>query len=104
MAKINLEKLSLDELRKLRNDIGKAISEYEIRKKKEAREAVIETAQEHGYKLSDLVDVKNVAKTVSPPKYKHPENPSKTWTGRGRQPAWIKEGLADGKTLEDFAI
>ncbi|WP_258552046.1 H-NS family nucleoid-associated regulatory protein [Paracoccus versutus] len=26
------------------------------------------------------------------------------WSGRGRKPAWIVEGLEGGKSLEDFAI
>jgi DNA-binding protein H-NS len=27
-----------------------------------------------------------------------------TWSGRGRQPGWIKEALAKGKGLDDFLI
>jgi DNA-binding protein H-NS len=38
------------------------------------------------------------------PKYRNPANPKQTWTGRGRQPGWIKDGLAKGKKLADFAI
>ncbi|WP_342344670.1 H-NS histone family protein [Vannielia litorea] len=34
----------------------------------------------------------------------HPENPTVTWYGRGRQPKWIKEALANGKRLEKFLI
>ena len=42
--------------------------------------------------------------TKGAPKYAHPENPEMTWTGRGRQPNWVKEALASGKALEDMAI
>jgi len=44
------------------------------------------------------------AKTVSPPKYRHPENPEMTWTGRGRQPDWMKDALENGQSKDDFLI
>jgi DNA-binding protein H-NS len=39
-----------------------------------------------------------------PPKYRNPENESETWTGRGKQPRWMAERVAQGKTPEDFLI
>lgn len=33
--------------------------------------------------------------------YRHPQH-KKTWTGKGQQPQWIKDWLADGKTLEEL--
>src|SRR4051794_12275797 len=29
------------------------------------------------------------------PKYRNPDNPAETWTGRGRQPRWVQAALAD---------
>ena len=60
-------------------------------------------AQKHGYKLADLTGGKK-AKVASRTKYKHPEDSSLTWSGRGRQPNWIKDELSTGKALIDFAI
>jgi DNA-binding protein H-NS len=37
-------------------------------------------------------------------KYHNPADPSQTWTGKGRKPAWLVEALASGKTLEDFTV
>lgn len=37
------------------------------------------------------------------PKYRE-EATGRTWTGFGRKPQWISEGLAAGKSLEDFLI
>jgi DNA-binding protein H-NS len=37
------------------------------------------------------------------PKYRHPENPGLTWSGRGKRPIWVNEALASGKTLDDLA-
>jgi DNA-binding protein H-NS len=33
--------------------------------------------------------------------YRHPQH-KKTWTGKGQQPQWVKDWLADGKTLEEL--
>ncbi|SEO15588.1 H-NS histone family protein [Palleronia pelagia] len=107
MADINLDKLTLDELKALRKDVDKAISNYEKRKKQEALAKAEAAAREAGFSLSELMGDASTRKgkgPINPPKYRHPENPEMTWSGRGRQPAWIKEGLDAGKSLEDFLI
>ncbi|MEN1929573.1 H-NS histone family protein [Luteimonas sp. MJ204] len=38
------------------------------------------------------------------PKYRNPAQPEQTWTGRGKQPRWLAEQVAQGKTREDFLI
>jgi DNA-binding protein H-NS len=38
------------------------------------------------------------------PKYCNPENPSETWSGRGKQPRWVRAQLASGKKLDDLFI
>lgn len=39
-----------------------------------------------------------------PPKYRNPDNPAQTWTGRGKQPLWFAAALNAGKTREDLQI
>ena len=85
--------------------MDRAIESYEKRKKQEALAAAEAAAKESGYTLSELVGSTAKSKgKVNPPKYRHPENPELTWTGRGRRPDWIQEGLQAGKSLEDFLI
>jgi DNA-binding protein H-NS len=38
------------------------------------------------------------------PKYQNPKNPSETWSGRGKQPRWLKAQLRAGKKLDDLLI
>ena len=38
------------------------------------------------------------------PAYRNPCNSAETWTGRGRQPKWVREALACGVRLQDLAI
>lgn len=107
MPKINLEKLSFDELKLLEKDVQAAIVSFEKRKRNDALAAVAAAAKEHGYDLGDLLGDDKSAKGKKqplPPKYKHPKDASKTWSGRGRQPDWVKESLAGGKSLEDLLI
>lgn len=107
MAEIDLEALSLDELKRLQKEVTKAIDDFEARRQREAIAAVEEKARELGFTFAELaaaVPAKKMGKTKSPPKYQHPDNPSITWTGKGRQPEWIKEGLEAGKSLDDFLI
>lgn len=46
-----------------------------------------------GYKLGKVA-----------PKYRNPDDPAQTWAGRGQQPKWLAERIAQGRKLEDFLI
>lgn len=106
MAKINLEKMSLKDLKQLSRDIDKAMTSAEKTQRAEALAAAEAAAKKHGFSLNDLTgsSKKTTKKAVAPAKYAHPENAAKTWSGRGRQPGWVKDALKAGKSLEDFLI
>lgn len=104
MAKTNLNKMSLEELKALEKDVANAITSFEKRQRDDARAAIEATAKEHGFKLSDLVAGGKSAKPAAVAKYRHPENPALTWSGRGRKPNWLVEATAAGKSPEDFLI
>jgi DNA-binding protein H-NS len=38
------------------------------------------------------------------PKFRNPDEPSETWTGRGKQPRWVRKQLRSGKRMDDFRI
>jgi DNA-binding protein H-NS len=38
------------------------------------------------------------------PKYRNPNDPHETWSGRGRQPRWLVALLQTGKEIDDFLI
>ena len=37
-------------------------------------------------------------------KYRNPEMPSETWSGRGRQPHWVSAQLRSGKKVDELLI
>ena len=105
MADYDLEALSLSELKKIQKDVAKAISNYEDRHKAEARTKLDAIAKEMGYSLADLIGTEvKPSRAPAAAKYRHPENPSLTWSGRGRKPLWFVAALDAGKTPEDLAI
>ncbi|RDW13617.1 H-NS histone family protein [Paracoccus thiocyanatus] len=105
MTDIDLNALPLAELKQLEKNVAKAIASFEDRRKAEARAAAEAVAKEHGFSLGELAEMSPVQKrAAAAPKYRHPENPEITWSGRGRKPGWIVEGLEAGKSLDDFAI
>ena len=44
------------------------------------------------------------ARAPGKPKYRHPDNPDTTWTGRGKKPEWMQTWIADGKDPNDLLI
>lgn len=38
------------------------------------------------------------------PKYRNPNDPDETWSGRGRQPKWMQQLQAEGMTLDELTI
>jgi DNA-binding protein H-NS len=103
--KMDLRTLSLNQLKKLQDDVAVAIFNFEKRKKAEAVAEVERVAKASGYSLKELFDENVTSKKPKvAPKYANPADASQTWTGRGRKPTWINELLASGKSLNDAAI
>jgi DNA-binding protein H-NS len=101
----DLDDLDLNELKRLQKDVTKAIDDFQERKKREARAAAERAAADLGFTLEELATgtVKG-KKAKNPPKYRNPEDPTQTWSGRGRKPGWINEAEAAGRDVEDFRI
>jgi DNA-binding protein H-NS len=101
---INLNELSLKELKDLQSQVSKAIATFEDRRKRAALAEVEEMLRAKGFSLSDVASVATKGKSISAPKYANPANPDDTWTGRGRKPKWFTDGIAAGKSPEDMSI
>lgn len=103
--KIDLDGLDLKELKDLRNQVDKAIQNYNERRKAAALAELEETAKKMGFSLAELTAMSGGKKRKAvAPKYANPANPAETWTGRGRRPRWVEAALAKGKSLDDLAI
>ena len=101
---LDFDKMSLKEMQELRVRLDRAINSYEDRKRREALAAVEQAAREYGFNLAELTGVKPSRAGTVAPKYANPDDPTMTWSGRGRKPRWIVEHLENGKTLDDMLI
>ncbi len=107
---IDLSGLSVSDLEqlisdaKVRIDVVKKAQYAELRKTLEAQ------ARSAGFDIYELfASGRNRApatgeKKAVAPKYRDPADASRTWTGRGKQPLWVRDALAAGKSLEQLAI
>jgi DNA-binding protein H-NS len=103
--KLDLNSLSLKELKDLQSQVAKAISGFEDRRKREALAELEEIARSKGFSLSELTGSAPTRKrSPSVAKYANPANKADTWSGRGRKPRWFSEALAKGKKPDDMAI
>ncbi|QQA42432.1 H-NS family nucleoid-associated regulatory protein [Pelagovum pacificum] len=103
---VDLSKYSRTELLQLSRDIEKQLERLDKEERKAALEAAERAAKEYGYSLSDLTSATapKSSKKVNPPKYRNPEDPTQTWTGKGRRPEWIKTAEEKGVELSSLEI
>jgi DNA-binding protein H-NS len=102
---IDLNNLSLKELKDLQAQVAKAISSFEDRKKKLALAELEEKARELGFSLAELTGAVVTRKRApATAKYANPVDASDTWSGRGRKPRWFDAALKAGKRPEDMAL
>lgn len=109
MTNIDLSNYDLGELKNLQVEIEQAMKDRQQQEIKEARELIRSIAQDLGMSVEELLadsgaKPKGNKAQKAQPQYKNPADSSQTWSGRGRQPKWIADGLASGKSLDEFRI
>jgi DNA-binding protein H-NS len=105
LMSINLNELSLKELKDLQGKVARAIDEFQDRKKREAIAVLEERAQKLGFSLSELLVAAPARKRMAArAKYANPAHVGETWTGRGRKPRWVEAAHKSGKSLADLLL
>lgn len=98
---MELSNLSVSELRKLEEKIKQEMKKRERQDMVKAREQILAIAQSVGVPLKDLMASGARPKTSEVQvRYCNPGDQSQQWTGRGRQPKWVKDWLGSGKSLD----
>ncbi|MEC5159662.1 MULTISPECIES: H-NS histone family protein [unclassified Janthinobacterium] len=98
---MDLSNMSAPELRNLQDKIKQEMKKREHRDIAKAREQILAIAQSVGIPLKELVASGVRAKTGSVAvRYRHPDDESQQWTGRGRQPKWVKQWTDSGKSID----
>ena len=104
---MDLNELSLAELKKLQKSVAAAIANFADREKAHARAELEAKARELGYDLAGLMGTNRSGKGTRAPaaaKYRNPADATDTWSGRGRRPLWFVAAIASGKSVQDLSI
>lgn len=101
---MNLGNMSTKELRDLDVVVGREISGRQEKAVTDAKLEIEGIAKRAGINLKDLIKPrsKSSPKEKSDARYAHPDDPSLTWSGRGRMANWVKDLKVAGKTLVDL--
>lgn len=101
---VDLTAYSLEELRLLHNDVEYELDDRVSDQIMEGRDRIVLMAKEIGVSVEDLIGNLVAESKRGRIRYRHRSNRSLEWTGRGRQPAWVREWLANGGALDQLRV
>lgn len=106
-----LEEMSEAELQEMISSARQELDRLRANRAKQTLKEARRLAAEVGYEAEFRKAGKDVGagKATTPrakvaPKYRNPNNPDETWSGRGRQPKWMQQLQAEGVSMDDMAI
>jgi DNA-binding protein H-NS len=105
-SNINFSSMSIDELWQLHEEIGQVLSARLTSEKRELEKRLAQLRRDfdapQGESASLISERRKYPRVF--PKYRNPNEPSETWSGRGKQPRWLAAALKTGHKIEDFVI
>jgi DNA-binding protein H-NS len=111
MKKLHLETMSVDDLWSLHEEISRILSARITSEKHELekRLAVLNRGRGaiEGADEARSFGASGKARRRYPkvfPKYRNPQIPAETWSGRGKRPRWLVAAMKSGRKIEDFKI
>ena len=102
--------LSNKSLAELQTIIAEAKSQLEFIQRSKHKEVIAqikELAESIGVTVDIQEDGKKARKgtgVIVPAKYRNPNDSTKTWTGRGMTPKWLRALVAEGRNKDEFLI
>jgi len=99
-----LEEMTFDELQAQIATIQSRMTEMKDQKRKAIKQQIIDLAASIGETPDSLFGLKPKKGSKSPPKFRHPDDPALTWTGRGKPPRWITELEQAGHKRDEYLI
>lgn len=108
----DLSHLSVAELKRVISEAESLVETKYVDAIKEGYAQIEKIAQDLNMTLEELITAgrSRVGRGHSAPRkpvearYRNPENPSETWTGRGKPPRWLAAKMVTGAKKEDFLI
>jgi DNA-binding protein H-NS len=106
MPQEKLQSMSIDELWALREEIAVTLV-AKMAIEKDMLEDRLTLLNRAGGRATDRKSTETSSRRQYPivhPKFRNPDEPSQTWTGRGKQPRWLVAKLRSGSEIDDFRI
>jgi DNA-binding protein H-NS len=107
---MDLSNMSSAQLRDLRKQLERELKKRESEDLAKAREQILAIAQSVGVPVTELIgNGLRAGKsgkgggTVAA-RFRNPADASQQWTGRGRQPKWVREWVDAGKSIDGLRI
>lgn len=108
---IDLESMSVAQLKSLIADAQKLIDKKYESEKADALAKMRQLASASGFTLEEIIpglgapasSERRIRKPMKP-KYQHPDDDNVTWTGVGKAPRWVTEYEAGGGSRDDLLI
>jgi DNA-binding protein H-NS len=97
---MDLSNLSAADLRNQQEHIKRELKKREAEERARACEQIFAIAKSVGVPLQDLIGGGRAKTGSVAPRYRNPADASQQWTGRGRQPKWVKDWLDAGKSID----
>jgi DNA-binding protein H-NS len=99
----SLDSMSYAELAQMQVRIERLKIEKQNAERAQLRERIIAMVKDHGLEIGDLFGKDRKGKGSVAIKYRDPQNPENTWSGRGRMRRWMAAATKAGKAKkEDF--
>ena len=97
------ERMSVDDLWKLHVEVGEALA-IKLLAEKEVLEGRLKQLKVNPSSERRIATSERRQYPPVFPKFRNPDDPSETWSGRGKQPRWLKYQLGSGHSLDEFKI
>src|SRR5699024_10347350 len=97
---INLAPLTEEQLERVIADAETLLKKRQQEAKEEAKRKIQQIAAEAGVTVEELYGLDNTTRRTRRPaavKYRHPDDASLTWAGRGKRPLWLVAELEKGR-------
>ncbi|MBS1220890.1 MAG: DNA-binding protein [Proteobacteria bacterium] len=86
-----IEALSIEQLKALINKAHELIEQKKSGEIEAIREQMVEMAKRVDMAPEEVLNYSSRKRRPGKPKYRNPNDPEKTWTGRGKPPRWLKD-------------
>jgi DNA-binding protein H-NS len=106
----DLDALPFEELWLIHEELTRILADKIIAEKQELEKRFARLTESPSSRAKNTPPIPKTSQTTRSKypkvlaKYRNPESPSETWSGRGKQPRWLVAALKAGHQLDEFRI